>query len=165
MADLLTNYYLEAYDSYPYDLKQTSESLNYALAYDNEHAPSLCLMGKLLAEQMKSPREAAHYFELAIVFDQHFPDTYYAYIDLLLDHKHYAKAKEIMEKAEKVPSLCEACLYRRKSLWLEKQGMLRAAKNALNVAINVSTNNGEIDDLRSEMMRIKSKLKQKRKNN
>lgn len=128
MGNIILDYYLEAYDSYPYDLKQTSESLNYALAYDDEHAPSLCLMGKMQYQQLKDVHSAAHYFELAIVYDKHFVDSYYAYTDMLLSIQAYEKAKIVIDKAELIPAVCLACLWQKKSAWFEKQGQLKSAK-------------------------------------
>lgn len=163
MGNLLSNYYLEAYDSYPYDLKQALESLNYALAYDNEHAPSLCLMGKMQYEQLKNAAEAAHYFELAMVYDKNYTDTYYAYIDMLISFRSFEKARTIIDKADAIAGICQACLWQKKSMWFEKQGELEYAKEAIKIALEESVHNGEIANLKEDLTRIKEKLKNKKK--
>jgi tetratricopeptide (TPR) repeat protein len=163
MGNLNTSYYLEAYDSYPYDLKQASESLNYALAYDDEHAPTLWLMGKMLYEQFKDLDSARHYFELAILYDKNYTDTYYVYIDLLLSIRDYAKAKIIIDKADEISSICSACLWSKKSAWFESQGLLKPAKEAIKIALEDSMNNEEITNLKADLARIKVKLKNQKK--
>lgn len=163
MGNLNTQYYLEAYDSYPYDLKQAAESLNYALAYDDEHAPTLCLMGKMQYEQLKDVASAAHYFEMALLYDKQFADTYFSYTDMLLNIRNFKKAKQIIDKAEEINAVCKACLWQKKSLWFEKQGLLKFAKTALLAGINTSVHNGEIANLNEDLSRVKEKLKRLKK--
>ena len=50
-------YFLKALDSFDYDEGEMVEALNYALSYDEEHAPSLCLAGRLHMEKMKNFKE------------------------------------------------------------------------------------------------------------
>ena len=60
-TQLVTSYYLKAYDAYPFDLAETEEQLNYALAYDPEHIPSLCLKSQYYLHMLNWPWQQQPY--------------------------------------------------------------------------------------------------------
>ena len=69
-------YYLKAVSNYPWNLDEATENLNYALSYDEHHAPANCLMGRLYMEILKDFDKAGSYFEQAIINDLQYVDTY-----------------------------------------------------------------------------------------
>ena len=66
---LADEYFLKAWSNYPFCAEDALEPLNYALSFDEEHAPSLCLMGRLQMEILKNFKTAKHYFECALLAD------------------------------------------------------------------------------------------------
>lgn len=159
MADLATTYYLKAKDSYPYDLEETFESLSYALSYDESHAASHCLMGRFYAEQAQDYTESFYHFEQALLKDMTYISTYYYYADALITYGEFDRVKRLLKYAKGVKGICLSCVLQRKALLKEKQGKLIKAKNLLNKAKQMSTNNGEISFIEEELKRIKSKIK------
>jgi hypothetical protein len=49
-------YFLKAFDAFDYDMEELVESLDYALSHDEEHAPTLCLLGRTHGENEKFRR-------------------------------------------------------------------------------------------------------------
>ncbi|MBP6238275.1 MAG: hypothetical protein KA270_13100 [Saprospiraceae bacterium] len=47
----IDRYLVKALDAYPYNLEEAIESLDYALSGDNNNAATLCLYGRVYAEQ------------------------------------------------------------------------------------------------------------------
>ena len=161
MADIATNYFIKALDAYPYNLEETTNSLDYAIAYNEEHSPSLCLMGRMCSEQLKNGSEARHYFELAMLYDPYYSDTYYYYTELLISTKEYVRALEIIKKAEQIPGTSTPRLIHLKALINELNEKFNKAKKQVQKAIKCSINNDEITYLTSELNRIENKLKGK----
>ena len=40
-------YYVKAFDNYPFEIENTVENLSYALSYDEHHVQANCLMGQV----------------------------------------------------------------------------------------------------------------------
>ncbi|CAG0906289.1 unnamed protein product, partial [Darwinula stevensoni] len=58
-----------ALDAYPYNLEEAIESLDYALSGDNNNAATLCLYGRVYAEQLQDYATAKTYFQDALAAD------------------------------------------------------------------------------------------------
>lgn len=86
-------YYLKAKSAYPYDLGEVAEMLDYALSYDDECAPALCLMGQIQMEALKDFDAAEHYFQRALIADPRYVDTYKYLSKLLIWIGSIAKAE------------------------------------------------------------------------
>ena len=50
----IDRYLVKAIDAYPYNLEEAIESLDYALSGDNNNAATLCLYGRVYAEQLQA---------------------------------------------------------------------------------------------------------------
>jgi len=92
-------YVIKALDSYPYNLEETIESLDYALAYDEHNATALMLYGKLLSEQMQKHEESKYYFERALATNIYAIEVYVPYIEMLIKNEDYQDAQKMIDFA------------------------------------------------------------------
>ena len=119
---LADQYFLKAQDAYHWDAEQLVESLNYALSYDVEHAPSLCLTGRLMMEKLKSFDAAKHHFEMALIADPFYVETYKYYSLLLIWLGDFAKAEKLIHRSEKIAGMPTVVIIQRRATMLECQG-------------------------------------------
>ena len=56
--NLHNNYLYRALEAYPWELEKAIEALNYALSYDPENVQALCLMAKVMSEQLGENEQA-----------------------------------------------------------------------------------------------------------
>ena len=80
----IDKYLFQAIDNYPYWLEGTIESLDYALSYNDKNPMTLCLYGRIQAEQLQDFEEAKRYFQEALAIDIQAVAVYPFYIDTLL---------------------------------------------------------------------------------
>ncbi len=160
---LADTYYLKALDSYPWDLEQATEALNYAIGYDNEHAGALCLLGKLNMYELCNYEEAENHYEKALVSDINYTETYYSYTDLLINIGEYERAKKLIKHAYKIKGINLARMKHYEGLIAEINGDLEKALKYMTCAYDNSYKSNEHKYLKSELDRIKSKQKGKDK--
>ncbi|WP_196892620.1 tetratricopeptide repeat protein [Aureivirga marina] len=122
------NYLFEALDAYPYDLVQTIESLNYALAYNENDPYALCLMGRVYAEQLEQFETAKSYFQKALEIDIYTLYIYPHYIKVLLQNEDYKEAAKLIEFALKIKGIDKGLMWQKKALLYE---CLKMYENAL----------------------------------
>ena len=82
---LIDRYLCKAIDAYPYNLEDVIENLEYALSSDNNNAATLCLYGRVYAEQLHDYAMAKTYFQEALAADIHSVTVYPYFIQLLVD--------------------------------------------------------------------------------
>lgn len=119
---LADEYYLKAVDNYDFNLEGVVEPLNYALSYDEEHVPSLCLMARIKMDYLKDFKSARHYFELALIVDPNYIDIYKYYSKLLIWTGELDKAEQLIIKSMKVKGLSNVFRYRIRSNIYEYKG-------------------------------------------
>lgn len=160
---LADTYYLKALDSYPYNLESATENLNYALSYNSDHAQANCLMGRMYMEILKDYELAERYFELAIINDLQYVDTYKWFSLLMIWKSEYERAEKIINYGCKVKGMNQAVMIHRKALISEAKGEYIAAAKLIKYALRSSLSNENIASLNCELERVKKKVKSKKK--
>ncbi len=162
-TNLLNNYVLKAIDAYPYDLEETVENLNYALAYESNNAYALYLMGRLQAEQLGDYEKAKQYFAEALANKMDFPKVYQHYILVLIWNEDYAEAQKLIDFALTVKGIGKGLIWYYQGLLFEYQAAYKKAIKALKTAKALGYNDGFINHLNAEISRVKNKMKPKKK--
>ncbi|WP_282134760.1 tetratricopeptide repeat protein [Seonamhaeicola maritimus] len=161
--NLHNNYLFKALDAYPYELEETLDSLNYALSYNPKDAQSLCLMGRVYAEQLKDYETAKQYFAEAVAHGMDLPKTYPFYIQTLLWNDDYHEADKLIAFALTIKGIDKALMQLLKGVLLEKQGAYKLAIKSYKNANKTATNNCFIDYVNNEISRVKKKIEPKKK--
>ncbi|RZS99478.1 tetratricopeptide repeat protein [Aquimarina brevivitae] len=164
MSNLLDKYLFQALDAYPYDLEEAVESLNYALAYDENNTTALGLMGEIYAEQLKNYELAKEYYQKALAADIAAVGIYPKYINVLLWNEDYAEAEKLIDYALTVKGTDKAVIYLKKAMLYEQKRKYKKALKILKLAKPYAYNNAFISDLKEEENRIKDKMPKKKKN-
>lgn len=152
-------YYLKALDSYPFDLNESVENLNYALSYSKEHAQANCLMARVYSEQLNKPDLAVQYFEQALFYDLSNIEAISYYVFFLIKTEDFEKAKKLIDYGYTIKGIGKAMLLRYEALVTEYQKMYNVSKKLLKEAINESFSKSEIDFLKEELARVKGKIR------
>lgn len=160
---LANNFYLKALDNYPYCLPEFLESIDYALAYDENHADAHSLMGLFCMEQVYKYSEAKYHFEMALANDIDHILTYYRFIRLAILLEDLELAMKLIQSGRKVKGISKPALLHREAIVMEKRCEFRTAKRLLNKAIKLSVFTHDIDFYKREKSRIKSKMPKKKK--
>lgn len=158
-----SKYYFEALDNYPYSLPDCLEALNYALSYDPEDADSLCLMGRIYAEQLNNYETAKRYFEEAMQCDVTNLNTPKYYIKCLLDNEDLEAAEKLIEYSLKIKGIDRCRILIQKSYLFEIKMDFKKALETLKEANNFAFDQSMLDFLKSKEKLIKEKMPKKRK--
>lgn len=153
------NYYLKALDYYPYDMEFAVENLNYALGYDDEHAPSNCMIGKIYMYQLKDYHRAGQYFYKALKSDKNFTDTYKYYSLLRIWQGEYERAQSIINRGMTIIGMDKSILLRHGAIIHECTGNYKQAKKVLKQAKLFSIDMDRIEKFDNDITRIKKKIK------
>jgi len=160
MNNTLSNkYYLQAHESYPYDLAETFESLAFALSYKSDHAGAHCLLGRLYMEQLKQFDKAEYHFEQALISDMNYVATYEHYSMLLIALREYAKVETLIRHAYTIKGVNLSAMHYREALLNEHRKNLGEAHKLMELAFENSCNEEDRKFLKKELERVKSKLK------
>lgn len=116
------SYFLKALSNYPKDIEKVIENLNQSLSSDYRHAPSLCLMGKVFAQEIKDYSLAEYYFKKALKADFNYAETHINYIKLLLIYGNLDLIDKQIEISKQVVgvNLCELYLVKAKALEMNR---------------------------------------------
>ena len=156
---LADQYYLKALDHYPYDMEFTIENLNYAISYDEEHAPAKCMLGRVYMYYIKDYDAAARSFYEALAADMNYPDTYKYYSLLRIWEGSYDKASLIIERGVKVNGMDISMLMIHKALIHEYKREWRSAKIVLKRAKLISIDHKPLSHIDLVLKRVKNKSK------
>ncbi len=157
MMGNLNQYLMKAFDAYPYDLKGTIESLDYAMSYDNENPMTLCLYGKVYAEQFLDYKSAIQYFSDALAADLDAVYVYPLYIQALIDYEEYDQADKLIEYAMKVKGVNKSDILCRAIISFEKQLKFNKALKCLKRLKGTVLSNDYQSFVDSATARIKQK--------
>jgi len=160
---LADEYYLKAVDNYDYNLAEVVEPLNYALSYDEEHVPSLCLMARIKMDYLKDYKSSRHYFEMALIADPYFIDTYKYYSKLLIWIGELEKAEQLINRSVKVKGLSNGFRHRIKANIYEYKGRPDLAISEIKKAKLFSVNAHLYDFCEKEEIRLKKKIAKKKR--
>ena len=162
-TNLYNSYLFKAMDAYPYNLEETLEALNYALSYNNKDPNALCLMARVFAEQLQDYETAKQYYVEALTEGLDAHQIYPHYIQTLLWNDDFKEAEILIEYAFKVKGIDKGLLLLKKGQLFEAIGNYKMAIKTLKEAKKGGLNNGFVEYAKSEISRVKNKLKPKKK--
>lgn len=163
MQTIKNNYLIQALDKYPYDLPEAIEKLNYALAYNQEDALALCLLGRVHAEQFKQYEKAKDCFASALAIDDNELEIYGHYIRALIANGEFSEAVNLVDYALSKKGILKVEILVLKSLALESQLDLKKALKTIKEAYFLSTDDDWINAIEAHQKRIEKKIELKRK--
>lgn len=161
-TNLLNNYVLKAIDAYPYELEETVENLNYALSYESNNVYALYLMGRLQAEQFGDYEKAKQYYAEALANKMDFLKVYKHYILVLMWNEDFNEAQKLIAFAFTVKGLSKSDIWVMQGQLFETQKAYKKSLKALKKAKQFAYNNDYTSFIKSELTRIKDKLKSKK---
>jgi len=156
---LADQYYIKAIDNYPYNLEESVENLNYALSYGKDHAGVNCLMGRFYFEQLKDLETAEYYFQNALASDLSHLDTFVWYSMLLIQQRKFSSALKLINQSYKIKGVDLSVMFRLKALVYEYQKQYKKSIQLLKKAYQESFNEEDNQFIKSEIARVKKKLK------
>lgn len=156
------SYYLKAKSAtggFCSDWEEVCEALNYALSYDENHCPSLCLLGEIYAKNLSMYTEAFECFDRVIAIDTNYEDVYPIYTKALLWANEIERAEHLIVFAKTIKTIDEAQL-----LWLlatieEIKNNYKKCLKLLKRAKLFCYNDDYFDFIQSEEKRINKKIK------
>lgn len=154
---LADQYYIKAMDEYPYNLEESIENLNYALSYNSEHVGALYLMGCLHMEHLDELEIAEEYFEMAVSIN---PSNYKLnckYAELMIIFKEYQKAQKMIAYTHRIRGVNTAIILRVESFLYEHRCFFDESIRLLERAKQYAFNNGYLDDLNEDLIRVRGK--------
>jgi len=159
--NITESYFLKALSNYPKDIDKVIENLNLALSSDYRHAPSLCLMGKVFANEIKDFSLAENYFKKAMKADFNYAETHINYIKLLLIYGNHEIIDKQIELSKHVigVNVCELYLLKAKSLEMNKH--FNEALQNIDLALTLSC----LDNIDKELEEFKKRILRKMKTN
>jgi tetratricopeptide (TPR) repeat protein len=164
MSTTLANtYYLKALDSYPYDLPDFLEAIDYALSYDEMHADANYLMGRFCMEQLQKFKEAQWHFEAALASDLDHVLTYYHYIKLCVLTNQLDKAKRLIHRAKMVFGISKTELWHREGIILEMEKDYKRAMKKFKKAKQNAVYEEDCQFYSAEIKRLESKMPKRKK--
>ena len=155
---LADKYYLKALDNYYYNYELAVEDLSYALSYDDEHARAWCLQGRMQMEILKDFESAKHSFELALLYDHLYVETYKYYTLVLLWTNEFDKTKRLLYKASGIKGMPLSTLQHRWSLYYELQGRIDKALFVVKQSRLLSTDEASYQYFETEIKRLERKM-------
>ena len=155
------NYVFKALESYPYDLEEVMEALNYALSYDEKDTMALTLMGRVYGEKLYKYDEAILYFKQALAENIRSFEAYIPYINTLLWNEDYKEAEEFIDFGLTVKGADKAFLYLKKANLYEQLKAYDKALECVELAKEYTFNTDFMADIIIEKDRIKGKMPKK----
>lgn len=157
--NITETYYLKAQDNYPYNIEETIENLNYALSYNGEYAPALCLKGRLYANEIKDYALAEEFFTRALAADIAYSETYLQFVRLLINLERFDEAGNLLDQALTIKGVIKSELYQLKALCFESRADFEKAEKYITKAQECSFNADLDTMLQKEHKRISRKRK------
>ncbi|WP_300660057.1 hypothetical protein [Fluviicola sp.] len=152
------NYLIKALESYPYDLEQCMESLNYAMAYEDNNPIAYCLMGRVHLEIFKDYPVANSYFREALASDVNYVETYAYFLECLLIQADFEEMKKLLVFAGKRKGMDRALLFYYEAMLLERQLKFKKALKAIKEAMIQAPSSSFLSDLEEMKRRIEKKI-------
>jgi len=120
-------------------------------------------MGRLLMEKLKRFHEAVHHFEMALIEDPNFIDTYKYYSKLLIWMGRLEKAEKIINTGIQKLGMPKLLMLLRKASLLEAKGEAHLAIKIHKQGRMLSTCTADFDHFDAEIKRLKKKCKKAKK--
>lgn len=152
------NYLIKALESYPYDLEQCMESLNYAMAYEDNNPIAYCLMGRVHLEIFKDYPAANSYFREALASDVDYVETYCYFLECLLIQADFEELKKLLVFAGKRKGMDRALLFYYEAMLLERQLKFKKALKMIKEAMIQAPSSSFMSDLEEMKRRVEKKI-------
>jgi tetratricopeptide (TPR) repeat protein len=150
-------YLSQAIDAYPYDLKETIESLDYALSFDENNTAALCLYGRIYSEQLPRYEQAKHYFQQAIALDMQAFEVYPYFIQTLLWNEDYDEALKLIQYALTIKGINKLDIFSKKAQYFELHNDYKMVKSILTEMELLAVHNGFADFIEETRKRVAQK--------
>lgn len=155
---ITNNYLIKALDYYPYNLEEALESLNYAMAYEENNPIALCLMGRVHLEIFKDYPLANSYFREALAANVDYLETYAYFLDCLLIQEEFEEMTKLLAFARKRKGIDRALLCYYEALLLEKQLKFKKAQKMIKEAMLLAQTTSFMSDLEEMKKRVEKKI-------
>lgn len=172
--NIADQYYLKAKGAmagFCSDWEEACEAIGYAISYDENHCPSLCLLGKIQAQYLADYEAAFENFDKCIAANINYVDVYPEYIRFLVWAKELSRAKQLLAFAKKIKGIdlaqlywCEASIYEVERNYKRGIKCLKEAKNHIYNDDYLYFIESEKTRLQNKLKKLKKKQKTKRKN-
>lgn len=146
-------------DAYPYYLEEAIESLDYALSGDNNNAATLCLYGRVYAEQLQDYATAKMYFQDALVADIGAVFVYPYFIQLLIDFDEDVEAEKLIDFALTIKGIDKALIFSKLIILKEKLCQYKEVKRVITKLKSIVLN----EDYQVFMDKTETRIKVKKK--
>lgn len=152
-------YYLKAKEAVDYDWGEACESLNYALSYEENHAATLCLLGRIYARNLNDFTSAFNCFDKVIATNCNYIDVYPKYAKYLIWANEIKKANKLIQFGLGIKGIEKSKLLCLSSYAAETNKEYKKALKKLKKAKRHAYNNSYVDYINNEEKRIKKKIK------
>ena len=155
-------YYLKAkgaMSGFYSDWQEVTESLNYALSYDEHHCAALCLLGQVYAEQFRNFTKAFECFDKVIASNTNYSKVYPDYARYLIWENELERAEKIIAFAYSIKSIDKAQLHWLSSYIAENKGAYKSSLKWLKKAKKEVYNDNYFYFMEDEEKRIEKKIK------
>jgi tetratricopeptide (TPR) repeat protein len=159
----IDKYIYKALDYYPFNLEETTESLDYALSYDENNPTALTLYGRLLSEQLQNHEEAKVYFEKALAANIQAIEVYLPFIETLIKNEDYDQAQKMIDFALKTKGTKKTPLMLKKVMLLEIFKKYKKALKTLKYIKSMVVDTDDNDLIEETEKRLKFKLRVNKK--
>jgi tetratricopeptide (TPR) repeat protein len=154
----IDKYLVKALDAYPYNLEEAIESLDYALSGDHNNAATLCLYGRVYAEQLQDYNTAKTYFQDALAADLRAVFVYPFFIQFLIDFDEDAEAEKLIQFALTTKGIDKPLVISKLILLKEKMSAFKEAKQWIKKLKKVVLN----DDYQMFIEKTEARIKRKK---
>ncbi len=164
--NIADQYYLKAKGAmagFCSDWEEACESIGYAISYDENHCPSLCLLGKIQAQYLNDYEAAFENFDKSIAANINYVQVYPEYIKVLIWANELARAKKLLEFARKIKGVDVAELYWCEGYIHEVESNYKLGMKCLKKAKANIYNDDYMYFIENEERRIEGKLKKAKK--
>ncbi len=155
----IDKYLCKALDAYPYYLEEVIESLEYALSGDNNNAATLCLYGRVYAEQLQDYSTAKTYFQDALAADMKAVFVYPNFIQLLIDFDEDVEAEKLIDFALTLKGIDKPLIISKLIMLKEKTAQFKEAKRSIAKLKSIVLNDDYQVFIDNAEARIKAKKK------
>ena len=155
----IDRYLVKALDAYPYNLEEAIESLDYALSGDNNNAATLCLYGRVYAEQLQDYSMAKTYFQDALAADIKAVFVYPYFIQLQIDFDEDDEAQKLIDFALTIKGIDKPFIISKLIMLKEKMAQFKEAKQCIAKLKSIVLN----DDYQVFIDKAEARIKAKKK--
>lgn len=154
----IDKYLVKALDAYPYNLEEAIESLDYALSADDHNAATLCLYGRVYAEQLQDYATAKTYFQDALAADIKAVFVYPYFIQLLIDFDEDVEAEKLIQFALTIKGIDKPLIISKLIVLKEKMAQYKEVKKWIDNLKTIVLN----DDYQAFMEKTEARIKRKK---